>query len=830
MSKTSSLTLNRVNKLGNNQPNLLTNKLSFAIKSVLLSSTLGLATLPTTVLAESYTANMAENNAAQAAVITFTIKPATLDAVLKQFGQSAGINLSYQADAVRKVNSKGLQGRYAIAAGLQKILVDSGFKATKTSNGYSVSAADGARIGTLAIAVVTSEDLNDGSAADGYRTDEITAVGPWRGRTLKETPYSINVVSGSLIENLQATNPEQVYKIIPVIQLNHPQGSGTSYATMRGFQNQTVAHNGISSEKWSYAQDIVMEQTAQIEVLTGLSGFFYGSSGIGGTINYVSKKPTDERLNKLTFGNTTGSNLYLHGDFGGQFDENGTFGYRLNVVTQDGDTHVDHRSLQRNSLALVLDWQVNNDLLIAVNASKRDWQLDGEQAYWSMGDISRPAAKDIDANKFWSQKWTNIELNSQRLGTTIDWAINEHINWRSAYTTAESKRPQMINVSNMLQSNTSYDQWQDNFAPFIYICSGGFCYLDMNFNTSDIEHTLTAGWRFSKGPQQKHEETFVASFYVENLSTEKPTYITEPDWGNPDLGAFEVRNKHASQNFIIGDDIRFNEQWSALVGVSLVEVSFTNSGKDDYKENAVTPNLSLIYQPLDNITTYASYSEGFELGGIAVDSYQSATNNVVNAGEAMRPLTSSQIELGAKIDFNGMLLTAALFEIDKGLEYYNAVNNKQYEFVQDGRQVHRGLEFTATGKLTENLSLVGGFTLLDAQVKENKANPEMEGRRPRNVAKEMFKLYGEYNITAIPGLLINGGFNHTGSSYGNKMNNDKIAAYTLVDIGARYNLNLVNKEVTLRLNINNVTDEQYWVTSNYLGERRTVSMSASVNF
>ena len=152
------------------------------------------------------------------------------------------------------------------------------------------------------------------------------------------------------------------------------------------------------------------------------------------------------------------------------------------------------------------------------------------------------------------------------------------------------------------------------------------------------------------------------------------------------------------------------------------------------------------------------------IGGIAADDHESTTNNVINAGEVMGPLTSSQIELGAKIEFDGMLLTAALFEIDKGLEYYNAVNDKQYEFVQDGRQVHRGLEFTATGKLTENLTLVGGFTLLDAKTK-TKHNPELEGKRPMEVAEQLFKLYGEYNITAIPGLVINGGFNHTGSFY-----------------------------------------------------------------
>ena len=38
----------------------------------------------------------------------------------------------------------------------------------------------------------------------------------------------------------------------------------------------------------------------------------------------------------------------------------------------------------------------------------------------------------------------------------------------------------------------------------------------------------------------------------------------------------------------------------------------------------------------------------------------------------MKPLISTQFELGAKIDVQGMLLTAALFEIDKPLEYYTA--------------------------------------------------------------------------------------------------------------------------------------------------------------
>lgn len=687
-------------------------------------------------------------------------------------------------------------------------------------------------IQVLATTKIQAEDLKDGSAADGYRVDEISAVGPWQGRTLQETPYSINVISEDLIKNLQATSPDQVYKMNPVMQLTLPQSANNiAGASMRGFE-ATEALNGISREKWNYGHDIVMEETAQIEVLTGLSGFFYGADSIGGTINYVSKRPTEKRLNNIIFGNTSGSNFYLHGDFGGQFDEGGTFGYRLNVVTQDGDTYVEHQSLKRNSIGIVLDWQLTNHFLIEVNASKRNYQLNGRQGSWWMDDIdSHPAAKEIDNSKLWAQKWTTQAHNSHRLGANIHWDINENISWRSAYETEETERNSYF-TGNTLQSTTLYNQMTRKGTPDTVVGSGGFSYLDINFNTGAIEHTLTTGWRFSKSHWQQYEAWQVGSITYPDLSLETTAYFPEPNWGNPDLGMKQDKYKLASHNFIVGDDIKFNQQWSALLGVSLVEVSIGNYWLDDYKETAVTPNLSLIFQPSDNITTYASYSEGFEVGGIAEKSYQSATaeENVINAGEVMGPLTSSQIELGAKIDLNGMLLTAALFEIDKPLEYYQAVNDTQYEFVQDGRQVHRGLEFTATGNLTDNLSLVGGFTLLDAQTKDNKDNAALEGKRPSGVAKQMFKLYGEYTVDAIPGLVLNGGFNHTGSFYADEMNTDKLANYTLVNIGTRYSLEIAEKAVVLRLNINNLTDERYWLSDSHLGDLRTVSMSVSVAF
>ena len=193
----------------------------------------------------------------------------------------------------------------------------------------------------------------------------------------------------------------------------------------------------------------------------------------------------------------------------------------------------------------------------------------------------------------------------------------------------------------------------------------------------------------------------------------------------------------------------------------------------------------------------------------------------------MEPLVSSQIELGAKAELAGMLFTTALFEIDKPFEYYKAESNGQYLFVQDGRQVHRGLEFTATGKATENLTLVGGFTLLDAKSEDN---ADYAGKRPKDVAETLVKLYGEYDLSAVPGLVITGGFSYTGDFYGDNNNTDKIDAYTLLDLGARYQSDIAGQDVTLRLNINNLTDKQYWANNWFIGDGRTVSLSANVSF
>ena len=771
------------------------------------------------------------------------IPAGNLGDALVTLSKITGKSISVDANLIQGMNSPKLSGRYSAEQAINKLIANLPLQLkVTTANSLTLIAKpkNQQKIGTLATAIVESTDIKDGSAADGYRTDEISSVGPWQGRTLQETPYSINVVSESLIQNLQATSADQIYKLNPVMQFTRPTTQNdNAEAAMRGFKNSTTARDGISRQKWNYSHGVLMEETASVEILTGLSGFIYGAGNIGGTINYVTKKPTAERLNSITVGNTSGSNVYLHGDFGGQFDDEGTFGYRVNLVSQDGETHIKNQNLKRNSVSLAFDWQVNDDLLIGIDGNIRDYELDGRQPYWSLGKdastesglVARPDAKDLNSDTLWGQQWTTQYNESHRLGANVHWNINDYISFRAAILDEKITRVLALPF-NKVQVGNTYDRKVKNNvnAPQDINGSGGFAFIDIAFETGSLSHKLTTGWQLSKSDSEQAADGWSKFDSEKGLSLSAPIYVTEPQWSEHGSQEKIRRNRLVSTSFSLGDDITFNDQWSALIGFSHTELTLKKDPRKDpaktnHDTSETTPSLSVMYKPADFITTYASYIEGFELGGIAKEVY--GGEDVVNAFEVMEPLVSTQIELGAKAEFAGMLFTTALFEIDKPFEYYQAQANGQYIFVQDGRQVHRGLEFTATGKATENLTLVGGFTLLDAKSEDN---ADLAGMRPRDVAETLIKLYGEYDLSAVPGLVITGGFSYTGDFYGDNKNTDKIDAYTLLDLGARYQQDIAGQDVTLRLNINNLTDKQYWANNWFIGDGRTVSLSANVIF
>lgn len=197
----------------------------------------------------------------------------------------------------------------------------------------------------------TSKTEAKGSAADGYRVDKAN-VGPLGKATLKETPYSLHVTSGDLIANRNVHSESEALKTNPsVATLMEPAGYSTlSRVMIRGFTaaDQNDLRDGMVDRSFTFPP---LENVDRIEVFNGLSSFLYGFSAIGGTINYVSKQPTDTPFASLASGVYGGGIDYLHGDAGGPIDQSGFVKYRTNLYRESGTPYIDGGSQQRTLLS-----------------------------------------------------------------------------------------------------------------------------------------------------------------------------------------------------------------------------------------------------------------------------------------------------------------------------------------------------------------------------------------------------------------------------------------------------------------------------------------------
>ena len=669
----------------------------------------------------------------------------------------------------------------------------------------------------------------EGSAEVGYKVENVQDLGPWGTMKLLDTPYSMSVITSDMIQNTVSPNLDQVFKMDPLTKPFYNTNANDFNAVyVRGFWVDTISLDGVRLPY--YFNGIFAEDLEKVEVFSGLSGFLYGVNSVGGTVNYISKRPTPYYLNDVTVGDYGGSSGFVHGDFSGPIDSQGKLAYRLNIVEQSGDTSIHGLDVERRFVSGTVDYHILDNLTWEVNALTGYYQANGITPNWGfVSGLNRvPSAPNSEYT--WTPNNAYNEVASDRFKTSLQYDINSTFTFRAAYLYEDDLRHSYGNVNTI----TSLDTYRMQFFAygFRYINEGGYGYLDAKFDTFGVSHTLTGGVSTTTllGPEWKGTSAFPAT--INNLSLSDPSSassvvlpaMTIQD--NPTAHLLLSRTTNANTNYQIGDNVKFNDQWSALVGVndSVIHLgSFVGSTGEysGYDKSAFTPSGSLLFKPIPWITTYATYMESLEPGSVVGPTYQ-------NAGQILDPVTDRQYEVGAKAEVGKMLLTFAAFEIDEALQYSDN-GTPTGTFVQNGKEQHRGLEFTATGKATSDLTLWGGADYIHARDVRNQPS-DLEGKIPPNVADFSAKIYAEYNLPFFRALTLTGGVYYMGPSYADTLNTEQLPSWTTGDIGARYTTKLFDKETIFRLYVSNVTNTDYFSSSRQLGAPRTFALSATMRF
>jgi len=747
--------------------------------------------------------------------VAINIPSQPLSDALLQLGQQTSLQILYTPDLVRELNTSGLQGNYTPENALRQLLKGTGIEYERQGNTVTLKRISAV---TLPPLTVSTASLKQGTAEEGYRVSNISGIGLWGERSLRDTPYSMSVVPSDLIENVNAQNMGQIFKMNPLTQEPIIQNySGVPHVVIRGFQTLNPVYDGIPMAH-SNGSAVSVIEIDRVEILSGTSGFLYGGGRVGGAINYVTKNSTDIPLRRLTFGNYGGTQFYGHADIGGKFDERGRFGYRANLLYQGGDTAIGEPVKQKVA-NIVLDGHITDTVYADVKYTYNDYRKEATQPDFYLLERS-----SIDNSKRYSPKWASNDLETHKAYTSLRWDPSEHFTLRSAFFYQHNNaRADQIALEE--QMDRTFIPGMTNIFWSKHENYGGSIYLDTRFSTFAIDHKLTLGYS-STFYEYFMRDSGLISLSGTSLPLSQLKNMPEPDWGGSFGNTMSSVRATRYDNILIGDDITFNNQWSIMAGLNYSTAADKTSGNffgdKNYEKSKLTPTVSLLYKPIEAVTTYISYMEALEQGTIVSNIY-------ANRGAVLPPLVSKQYEVGAKYDISpSLLLSTALFRIEKANQY----SDRAFPiptYVQDGLQVHNGVELVLTGKVTDNLTIMGGGTLMDISV-EKANNSALEGKKPTNAASRMGKIYTEYALPWIPGLSLTGGIYYTGEKYADAANTDKIPSYTLYDIGARYTTRVLDKALIVRLNIINLTGKNYWQDANYLGVPRTVAFSVSTMF
>ena len=155
-------------------------------------------------------------------------------------------------------------------------------------------------------------------------------------------------------------------------------------------------------------------------------------------------------------------------------------------------------------------------------------------------------------------------------------------------------------------------------------------------------------------------------------------------------------------------------------------------------------------------------------------------------------------------------------------------------FAVDGEQRNRGLELSAYGAVSDGLRVYSGATFIDAELTKTN-NAATRGNTAVGVPKVQLSLNAEWDMPLLPGFTFTGGIFHSGKQYVNQANTQSLPSWTTLDIGARYRRLVEGKVMTLRADLRNIADKDYWAgASTYgtlaLGAPRTLLLSATVDF
>ena len=681
--------------------------------------------------------------------------------------------------------------------------------------------------GLLAEETAVDQDAGDTPV---YYTKPITVTAEKREENIQEVPVSVTALSETQIEDAGITNVEELPTYIPNLSDYQfgPRGSGESHLFTRGIGSLLGDSSvGFYVDDVSYLSGVSFNMgdfhdIERIEFLRGPQGTLYGRNALGGVVNIITKKPTNDFSVRggLSFGD------YNYWRYHGRlniplindrlfFSLSGLYSERDGFVTNDltGDTVDDRKGYGGRAK---LRWMPTDSLDVTLGING-DRIKDGSYA---IGPLSEIREDPYHVRHDFTDVYSDADQTSQDLrvvyktpGFTVTsiTALLQH--------SLESMNDQDFTANDFFINDYQKDTDQmtqelrfsspdDSGSPLAWI-GGAYLYRKDTKNDFDDIMRPDAYDFFSGGTLSALGLDIESHGFLDgDLDSYGGALFGQATYtlfDKLDLTAGLRLEYEKSKAKLRGDravnvdgpGVPFLPDYldDPVIGPQLAPLLYEGpvsriDEEVDYSE--WLPKLAVAYHIGESVMTYATAAKGFRSGGFNMYLHSSDDPNDLTYG----PEYSWNYELGIKSGWfnNRLIANAAVFYIDyKDQQVLQLIGASQTITRNAGKSTSKGFEVELAAKPVQGLELTANYGYTDAafdKYRDPAAATVYDGKKILMVPEHDYLLAAQYRypLTASLTIFSRVELHGVGELYWDYANSEKQEAYELVNarVGAEF--------------------------------------------
>ncbi|NYS76140.1 MULTISPECIES: TonB-dependent siderophore receptor [Halomonadaceae] len=654
-------------------------------------------------------------------------------------------------------------------------------------------------------------EMLSSEATGGYSVDAAT-VGTKTPASLRDIPQSVSVVTHEAIEDQNFTTLDELGRRTPGMRvLTNDNGRSSIYA--RGYEYDEYSIDGLPAPMTSITGSVpTLAAFDRVEIMRGPSGLFDSTSEMGGIVNLVRKRPTEDFQGHVNGSLGSDHQRSAQVDLSGPIATKGRVRGRLVIDHTEHNQFVDHNENDQNDIYAALDIDldeattlglgyIHNTKDIAVN-NGHPVGSDGELLYGSRADFYGADWNDFNSqSNDWIAELTH-RFDTGGYGRLAARYSDRNADYNYAFGGSALDADDTLTVAGTasvidqqaLAVDASYSQ------PFSAFGNVSEFVVGSDYKRFDTE-TESGSSRSVAGGRVTLEE-------LNNLA-----YVNILDAARTSGSGYTDTATNLEETGLYAKLTLRPVQPLALIAggrVSHYELEYQNRyavTEQNRSDTEITPYAGLVFDIDNDHSVYASYSQVFK----------PQTESDVN-GDLLAPREGEQYELGVKGSYMGGDLNARVsaFRLyDENRAAAPADTSASYS-ESVGKMRIQGAEFEVTGSLTDQWEVIAGYTYLDTEVKRS-SSARADGiflLMPHNIVN----VWTQYDFAGdtLGGLRIGGGV--TAMSGFESSSGIEAPGYAVVDAMIAYDF---TSQLSGQLNINNLLDRDYY---NRVGGVNTFNM------